>query len=275
MPIPLPSFAWRRLQRAVAAWVAYATGLPADSAAGGTPAQVVWVDYDLGPLPHPYVTLQVLTDDSLGFPVVDYGERAIAQRIEVTTTGAGELVRVGLAWAVYSVVSSASVTDTRDDLLDVLQTTLEPVVFVADGLDGILVTPEHVSQIAPAVAVQGCTVTDTSTAIVQSTAESKRYRVRVQIYGAPGDGIGSIDEYVLALRQSLHDPGASGGLVFLGRYGVGVEGVPESAPDVSALSGALRQKRRYFDVSFVCKSVVYRREPVTLDAADPPSIGQI
>lgn len=259
----------------MAAWVSYATGLPADSASGGPPAQVVWTDYDTGPLLHPYVTLQVLTDDSLGFPVVSYDERATSQRITVTATGAGSLVSVGLTWAVYSVVSLADVTDTRDALLDELSTTDEPVVFAASGLDSILVAPEHVSQIAPAVAVQGCTVTDLATAVVQSTAESKRYRVRVQIYGAPGEGVDSIDEYALALRQSLHDPGASGGLAFLGRYGVGVEGVPESAPDISALSGALRQRRRYMDVSFVCKSIVYRRDPATIAEADPPTIVQV
>jgi hypothetical protein len=276
--IPLQGYAWRRVQNALGAWVEYATGLPAGRPTpADPPQQVAWADYDLGPLPHPYVTLQRMLVESLGRPDVDYGERAIEQRIVVTATVAGELVVVGLTWASYAVTVgvAATVTETRDALLALLVTTLEPLVFVADGADAIVVTPESASQICPAVAVQGCTVTDVTLVDVQSPSETKRYRVRVQIYGAPGDGNDSIDEYLNAMLQSLHDAGADGGLEFLHRYGVGVEGIPESAIDISALSGALRQRRLFFDVSFVCKSIVYRYDPIVIDDADPPAIVEI
>jgi hypothetical protein len=62
------------------------------------------------------------------------------------------------------------------------------------------------------------------------------------------------------------------GLIQLVQYGLGVEGVPETATDISSISGALQERRLYFDVTFVASSVIYIRDVETVDEVEPPEV---
>jgi hypothetical protein len=277
--LPVQSYTWPRVQHAVGQWAAYATGLPADQLDPDVdpPAQIAWGIYDRGPMPQPYISLHRLMRESIGFESTTIREAAVEQRITVTETVEGERVGLWLAWSEQSVIVQAGATleDTRDALLDVLvagvDRTKEPLEFAADGTDSILVTPKG-SWIVDCVALVGCTVEDVEVEDVRVIQGSKRYRIRVQLWGFAGDGDDSIDEYADAMLTSLHDAEEGGGLPFLGQFGVGVDGVPETATDISAVSGALQERRLFFDASFTTASVTYRRDPTTVAATDPPSV---
>jgi hypothetical protein len=245
----------------------------------------VWGTYDIASLVKPYISLTRLSAVNLGSDGATIREAATEQRITITQTLIGGRVNVGLTWAVVEVLVEAgdSLADTRDKFVLALQAsvaeTADPLTFAADGAASILVTPVY-PWVSGVVAYVGCTVEDTAVAQVKVQAATRLYRVRVQLYGFDGDGLESIDEYADVLAQSLGDntlaePGggeADGGLITLGRFGVGVQGAPPDVIDVSAISGALQERRLFFDVSFVAKSVQYRRSVQILGAVDPPII---
>ena len=279
MPLPNQSYTWPRVESAVAAWVERCTGLPRNCANPtlDPPAQIVWSHYDTGPIELGFVSLQRLTQESIGTPTINVREAATEQRITVTQTTEGERVSLWLAWSEQGVVVQvgATITDTRDALLAALvagvDETREPFAFAADGADGILVSPKG-SWVVDLVALIGCTISDVSTELVRVRSQTKRYLIRVQLYGFDGTGDEAIDEYADALVDSLHDASPDGALAFLGLYGVGIDGSPPVVTDLSALSGALQERRCFFDVPVVTVAVTYYRDAVPIDATDPPTL---
>jgi len=251
------------------------TGLPISAPAGSpaTPARVVWSTYNIAQVPKPFVSLQRLGLGSIGQPQVYIVERATQQTITVTETVAGEAVRLWLSYAGVDVIvqPAATLADTRDALLAALETQLEPLTYAASGPASIIVTPKG-TQVVTVVALIGCTVVDDATSFVEVEATMRRYRVRVQLYGGAGDGDESIDEYADAILTALRAPR---GLVELVQYGVAVEDVPETATDVSALSGALQERRLFFDVRLVTSSVIYVRDVPTIDEVEDPEVIEV
>lgn len=268
----MQSYVWRRVQVGVSRFVGAVTGLPISAPAGtpATPARVVWGTYDIAQVPKPFISLQRLGVSSDGEPQTYIVERATQQTIVVTENTVGAAVRVWLAFAEVAVIVllGATLTTTRDALLLALQTQVEPLEFAASGPASIIVTPKG-TQITNVTALVGCTVTTDSSEFVEVQSTTRKYRTRIQIYGAAGDGDESTDEYADAILMALRTPR---GLVQLVQYGLGVEGVPETATDISAISGPLQERRLYFDVIFVASSVIYIRDVETLDEVEPPVI---
>lgn len=248
------------------------TGLPITAGSGtpADPARVVWGTYDIAQVPKPYLSLQRLTAYSSGEPQTYIVERATQQTITVTATGVGEAVRLWLAFAGVQVLVQlgATLSDTRDALLAELERQVEPLEFVSSGAASIIVTPKG-TQIVNVSALVGCNVTTDSTAFVEVQSTTRKYRVRVQIYGGAGNGDESIDEYADAILTQMRTPR---GLTQLVQYGLGIEGVPETANDISAISGALQERRLYFDVTVVASSVIYIRDVETVDEVEAPDV---
>jgi hypothetical protein len=270
--LPVQSYVWRRVQRGVSRFIGEVTGLPISATAGtpATPARVVWSTYDIAQVPKPFISLQRLAAWSDGEPQSYIVERATQQTILVTEAVVGEAVGVWLAFAGVRVVVGvgATIEDTRDALLAALQTQLEPLEYATDGTDSIIVTPKG-TQIVNVTAMVGATVTTDESEYVEVESITRKYRTRVQIYGAAGDGDESTDEYADAILMALRVPR---GLIQLVQYGLGVEGVPETATDISSISGALQERRLYFDVTFVASSVIYIRDVETVDEVEPPEV---
>ena len=274
MPIPVQSYLWTRVQTAVGLWVERVTGLPASAPSGtpATPARVVWSTYDIAQVPKPFVSLQRINAWSEGYPNEYLTERALQTTVTITTNTAGEAVRLWLAFAEIEVIVQAgqSITDVRDALLAVLQQQAEPLVYAASGVDAIVITPKG-TQVVNVVALLGCTAVDDIVETVSVREVPRKYLVRVQVYGGPGDGDDSIDEYVDTLLLSLRTKDV---ITSFTQYGVAVQGVPETANDVSAISGALQERRAFFDVTFAATSVSYVRDPASVDeVAEPEVIG--
>lgn len=268
--IPVQSYLWRRVQTALSRLIGAVTGLPI-SAPGGTPAtpaQVVWAVYDLSQVPKPFISLQRLVAWSDGEPNDFVREHATQQTITVTETTAGEAVRVWLAWAEVGVIvqMGASLSDTRDALLAALALQVEPLEFAASGADAIVVTPKG-TQVVDVIALVGCTVSNDVLEFVEVSHVTRKFRVRFQIYGGAGDGDEAIDEYADTILKALR---TRRWLRELTQYGVGVEGIPETATDASAISGPLQERRIFFDATIVAASVSYYRDVETVDEVDPP-----
>jgi hypothetical protein len=270
--LPVQSYVWRRVQVGVSRFIGTVTGLPINAPAGtpGTPARVVWGTYDIAQVPKPFISLQRLGAGSSGEPQTYIAERATQQTIVVTETTVGAAVRLWLAFAGVEVIVllGATLTTTRDALLLALRTQVEPLEFAASGPASIIVTPKG-TQITNVTALVGCTVSTDALEYVEVESTTRKYRTRIQIYGGAGDGDESIDEYADAILMALRVPR---GLVELVQYGLGVEGVPETANDISSISGPLQERRLYFDVIFVASSVIYIRDVETLDEVEPPEI---
>lgn len=273
--LPLQSYIWRRVQVGVARFVGSVTGLPISAGAGtpATPARVVWSTYDIAQVPKPFISLQRLSAFSDGQPATYIVERATQQTVIVTQTTVGEAVRVWLLYAGVEVLVQPgdTLTDTRNNLLAVLAAQVEPLEYAASGVDAIVVTPKG-TQIVDVTALQGCTVTTDVVEAVGVESTTRKFRTRLQIYGGPGDGDDAIDEMADALLMALKVPR---GLLQLAQYGVGVEGVPETATDASAISGALQERRLFFDVTFVARSNIYTRDVPTVEIVADPVVVQV
>jgi hypothetical protein len=266
--LPVQSRAWPRVQHAIGAWAAGVTGLEA-SPADPLDTGVIWANYDRGELKHPYVSLQRLSTETLG-----RNERYIGERVSqatITVTAVTGSIAVQLFWATVRVDADADVEAGRDALLEALTLTLEPLTFEAVGLDSITVLGAGGGAVECA-AIDGCTVAEDETAYYRVTRIDRLYRVRVQLYAFDGDGADAIDEYADALLSSLQQPDDPIGLPILAEFGVGVNGVPPVAIDATAASGALYERRLYFDVGFVTPHVLYYTDPAGIVSAGAPSL---
>jgi hypothetical protein len=269
--LPVQSRAWPRVQNAIGAWAAGVTGLEA-SPADPLDATVIWANYDRGELRKPYVSLQRLTVETIGRNERYIGERPSSRTITVTApTGGQTSAAVQLFWATVRVAAGVDEEVTRDALLTALQATLEPLEFVSAGVDAITVTGAGGGAVECA-AIEGCTVATGASAYFRVSRVDRIYKVRVQLYAFDGDGADAIDEYADALLSSLQQPDDPIGLPILAEYGVGVNGVPPVAIDVTAASGALYERRLYFDVGFVTPSILYYTQPVGVALAAAPAL---
>ena len=231
---------------------------------------VIWAQYDRGELRHPYVSLQRLSIETLGRNERYIGARTSQATITVTASVVGSIA-VQLYWATVRVPAGADVEAGRDALLAALTSTLEPLTFAASGVDSITVLGAGGGAVECA-AIEGCTVIADSEAFYRVSRIDRLYRVRVQLYAFAGDGADAIDEYADALLSSLQQPDDPIGLPILAEFGVGVNGVPPVAIDVTAASGALYERRLYFDVGFVTPSVLYYTDPAGIVSAGAPSL---
>lgn len=265
----MQSRAWPRVQNAIGAWAAGVTGLYA-SPADPLDVGVIWTQYDRGELRKPYVSLQRLTVETLGRSERYIGERPSSRVITVTATGAASIA-VQLYWATVRVAAGVDVEASRDALLTALQATLEPLTFAASGTAAIVVTGAGGGAVECS-AVDGCTVATGAVAFYRVLRSNRLYKVRVQLYAFDGDGADAIDEYADALLSSLQQPDDPIGLPILAEFGVGVNGVPPAAIDVTAASGALYERRLYFDVGFVTPSILYYTQPASIALVGDPSL---
>jgi hypothetical protein len=267
--LPVQSRAWPRVQHAIGAWAAGVTGLDA-SPADPLDTGVIWANYDRGEIRHPYVSLQRLTTETFGRNERYIGARTSQATITVTASVTGSIA-VQLFWATVRVDAGADEEAGRDALLEALSLTLEPLTFEASGLDSITVLGAGGGPVECA-AIEGCTVSADAEAYYRVSRVDRLYRVRVQLYAFDGDGADAIDEYADAMLSSLQQPDDPIGLPILAEFGVGVNGVPTVAIDITAASGALYERRLYFDVGFVTPHVLYYTDPAGIVSVGAPSL---
>lgn len=264
------------MQNAIGRWCSVVTGLPADQPDPDIdpPARIVWANYDLGNIRKSYVSLQRTISETLGRVDKYVGLRPASATITIEPFIAGATIRVNLYWASIAIVTQADETmeEARDRLLAALQETFEPMSFAAGASDDEIAVVGLGGGPVRLTAIEGCTVAFGPDATFRITVSQKRYRVRVQLYAFDGEGADAIDEYadrMIASLQQIEDD-AGGGLGVLASFGVGVQGVPPAAIDATAVSGALYERRLYFDVFFTTASVLYYPTDQTIEGVDLP-----
>lgn len=281
MPPPVQSYTWQRLAFGLARCVEQFTGLTASAAAGTNTAQVSWARSDQGPLPKPYVGIEKLFAQNIGF-AQEGPPRTVptTQRLTITQTVDDEPVVLNLIWAEVRTLKQGgdTPTDTRDKFLAqclaVVAETKEPLLFAADGVADILITAKP-SAIPDVEVVQGCTLAVPGE--VEETLElnsvNRRYRVRIKFYGFhltnPTNEDTIEDEYTSEMQSKLE---SRAGLDFLQQYGLGVDGSPSTAQDVAIQMGPLWEHQVSFDINIVTTRLTYAPVIETVDLVDPPVI---
>lgn len=269
MALPVQSRAWPRVQNAIGRWAAAVTGLEANPA-DPKDLTVIWAHYDRGELKKPYIGLQRLTAQNVGRVNRYSGTRDSQITITITAT-TGTQARLQFVWGQVNVDGEATAEATRDAVLAAIADELEePLIFTASGTDDIIVTGKG-GRAVEVTAIEGATTVVDSQADYHVRDRGKLYRVRIQLYAFDGDGADAIDEYADTMIASLEEDDTLDlpiGSEILANFGVGASGVQPTAIDITAVSGGLYERRLYFDVDFVTRSVMYYTSPTTIDSAE-------
>ena len=279
MALPAQSYVWFRLRHVVGLWVSYVTNLPASA-----------VLYDVQNQPRPSLPYVGLVRRDFPFAVFDdelIVEVPTAVTLTVTASAVGEtaaLTLFGTRYA-YTLTGADDTEAARDALLDAIGDDLCRLIAAGDGTD-IAVGFQPCTAVASGTdaiafaglgsgpvwvtAVEGCTLGTPTLADRHVQTGLRRAVVRVELYWPERqNGFDTIDEYAEVLRSSLQNESTAW---WLAARGVGVENQAAIAvQEASAVSGAARQRRKFFDVIFNAQSSTYRTATV-LAGVTPPTV---
>lgn len=242
--LPRNAYASRQLRRTVAAWVAQASGLSADASAGVP--RIVWADQNLPRPALPYISLRPVSSVSESEQTHTLADIAVTSLVEITASAVGEAARITLGFGApgYAVQVGDAVDDIRDGLIAAIEARPDAVTCTVVAADAFTIAGEGYGLAWPCDAVEGVTVTPTTTADVEVTETTRTNVVQIQCFGFVDPDETALD-YIDAL---IADLGRAETAAFFGERGCSVVGFRPTAVDISALSGAERESRAYFDL---------------------------
>ena len=166
--------------------------------------------------------------------------------VQVTTTTVGEAARINLGHGApgYPVEAGDAIEDVRDGLIAAIAARPDAVTTAITAGDTFTVTGLGPGLAWPISAVEGAVVTPVTIGDVEVTEAARTTIVRVQLFG-----FDTPDNTALDYADSLiADLGRAQTAAFFSERGVSVIGARPSVTDISALSGAERETRAFFDL---------------------------
>lgn len=238
------SYVSRYLRRTVAGWVSSVVGLSAD-AVGSIP-RVVWSEQNLPRPALPYVSLRQLTSSS-AFEQSRLVTIPTLSEVTVTTTTVGEAARVILAYGApgYAVQVGDDLAAVRAGLIAAINARPDPVAITLDADPAKFQIAGLGPGLAwPLSAVEGCTVDTLTLSDVEITETSRTTVVRVECFGYDTPDARALD----VLDALVGNLGRAATAAYFADRGCAVVGARPSVTDISAVSGAERETRAYFDL---------------------------
>lgn len=269
MVLARASYASRRLRRTVAEWCADASGLSADGAAE-IPC-VVWAEQNLPRPTLPYISLRRLTSTSDYTQTRTVADLPLVSSVQVTTTTVGEAARIVLGHGTpgYPVQVGDAIEDVRDGLIAAIAARPDAVTMAVTGPDTFTIAGLGPGLAWPIAVVEGCTVTPVTVGDVEVTEATRTTIVRVDLFGFTAP-----DETALDYADTLiADLGRAQTAAFFSERGVSMIGARPSMTDISALSGAERETRAFFDLQVAQWTRHTDADTATLaEVADPQTL---
>ena len=228
----------------MAEWCANASGLAANATA--EIPRVVWSDQNLPRPPLPYISLRRLTSGSGYDQTRTIADLPLMSSVQVTTTTVGQAARIDLGHGSpgYPVQVGDAIEDVRDGLIAAIAARPDAVTTAVTAPDTFTVSGLGPGLAWPIAAVEGAVVTPITIGDVEITETTRTTVVRVDLFG-----FDTPDETGLDYADTLiADLGRAQTAAFFSERGVSVIGPRPSVGDLSALSGAERETRAFFDL---------------------------
>ena len=250
----------------ISAWASAASGIP-DSGTQGD-VRVQWAESNLPRPELPYVSLR-----RLGSGSAHTQERILSQiptvngvTILTDVVGTSAAITLNYGGYRYAVQPGDSLTDVRDGLIaelvdgpDALSVAvLDAVSFRVAGLG--------VGLAYPLGAVEGVSVAPATVQDVQVTETTRTTTVRVELFGFDDPDDRALD-YADAM---IADIGRAVTARTLAERGVSVVGNRPTAQDTSALSGAARETRAFFDLQVAQCTRHTTADPAAVASVESP-----
>ena len=279
---PTSYLPWRRVKDAIASWALQALGFGGEEvAAEGTP--VLWADQGEERPDLPYLELLVV-----GGPTRRGGQdhrrppaavltAQVVQVLPSAVAAAGALLRLGANGELFEreAVLGDTVTDARDDLLALLEESVQPGFTVAaSGADAVALAADRLGSLWQVDALIGCALGASTTALAELVVGKRELRIRATVYGAPDadDPGASPAEWIGMLQDAMADRALA---EYLRGQGLVLTRVDAVQQRVSAMSGPDRENRAALELTFALVTVRGTALETWLDEAvvtaiDPP-----
>lgn len=250
---PLRPLIAERFDRAISAWLEFATGWSASGTLDGTPPlRIIQSDLSDPRAPLPYVSFRRVSVETFGRDQRTDTEVITSADLTVTASSPGDPATIVLnpLRLSYTLQAGEDETDGRDALLALVNASVEPVTAVAVGVDGLTLTPDVYGQLVELRAVEGVTIDATTTAYAKHTVGPRGYRYRVQFHGLSDvleANYADPTEWVEAMITALGDRDV---LELFRSFGVSHYGPRPTPTRATVRSGARLELRVFFDVRF-------------------------